>query len=682
MLDAYTKFSTLFLLIALLSACSISTKHVPPLNESNAPRDIYIFLDGTANDAGSRTNVAKLHNIVTLQNNPRIATIYIDGVGTQTFGGVLGLATGLGNANRVQEAYLFLVDNYREGDKVYIFGFSRGAWSARILASLIYTAGLPSLEHLPEGKREDIVDDIYYTYKKFWGTLFGDNRSLQQRREDVEAYLSKNILLENHKSNIKIDFLGLWDTVQALGVVSLDDTNVGEPNKLYADQLCNISRIAHAVSLDDFRFEEFTPLLFRQSHFVQEQCVSNKKTYNIVPEINEVWFSGAHSDVGGGYDDTTLDGISLNWMIGQMINADIESFEHRTEVYANHLDATHNANTGVLDLVYADLSRDLATIYQSDNYVYPEMHLGHDLTVKVNKGETCLDGQKTTPSCYQAKIRLHPSVLDRLCTIAPKHFESHWFRDKPFKRCIKCDENSGSISNEGNCSEIFEVENDTRYKTQNVKLDQNLCKQSQCDLNDNSGRNKDPIKSCNLSLPQTKEQALQRLNSTILDGSEPSKMKAAVTYFSDRKNDRTGVQLKQGVTYKLTMDEVKGWSDCSYPSAIDGRGIWDKPNYQESKFKEFVGGIGQALIKLYTEYPSQQYMTLIGKVKSHSIKFHKILTDEGKQVGFFAVPEDGELILTVNEPRDPDLLGVGYFDNNAGFIEFTVEVAESSQNKN
>jgi uncharacterized protein (DUF2235 family) len=470
MLDVTTKFCTLFFLIVVLTACSISTMHVPPLPE-NTPRDIYIFLDGTANDAGSRTNIAKLHNIITLQKNPKIATIYIDGVGTQTFGKASGLATGLGNANRVQEAYRFLAENYREGDKVYIFGFSRGAWSARILASLVYVAGLPDIMNLPENKRKDTVDDIYYTYKKFWSTLFGDNRSLKQRREDVEAYLSKNTLLKNRKTNVKIDFLGLWDTVQALGVLSLDDTNVGEPNKLYADQLCNIRRIAHAVSLDDYRFEEFTPLLFRQLHFVKERCVSDKKTDNIVPEINEVWFSGAHSDVGGGYDDTTIDGVSLNWMLGQMINAEIKSFEHDTEVYANHLDTTHNANTGFLDLVYDDLSRNLAIIYESDNYVYPEMHLGHHLKIKVNKGETCHDGQSTTPSCYQAKIRLHPSVLDRLCAIAPKHFESHWFRDKPFQRCVKCDGDSGSISNLDKCGEIFEVEDDTRYNPQNVQHD-------------------------------------------------------------------------------------------------------------------------------------------------------------------------------------------------------------------
>ncbi|WP_265615837.1 phospholipase effector Tle1 domain-containing protein [Alteromonas aquimaris] len=647
------------------------------------PRDIYIFLDGTANDAGSRTNIAKLHNIITLQNDPKIAAIYIDGVGTQTFGRVLGLATGLGNANRVQEAYRFLIENYKEGDNVYLFGFSRGAWSARILASLIYVAGLPDIMHLPADKRKDAVDDIYYTYKKFWGTLFGDNRTLQQRREDVEAYLAKNNLLKNHKTNVNIDFLGLWDTVQALGVVSIDDTDVGEPNKLYADQLCNIRRIAHAVSLDDYRFEEFTPLLFRQLHFTKEDCIGNNENDGNVSEINEVWFSGAHSDVGGGYDDTTIDGVSLNWMLGQMIKAGITSFDHKTEVYANHLDKTHNANIGFLDLVYDDLSRDLATIYESDNYIYPELHLERGKNIKVNKGETCSDGQATQSYCYQAKIKLHASVLDRLCVIAPKHFESHWFRMEPFKECVMCNGNTGSISEAGNCGEIFEVENDARYKPQSELHNQNLCKLSKCELSDTKGRNQNPIKSCNLSLPQTKKQAKQRLSVTTLDGSEPSKTKATVTYFSDRKNDRTGIHLERGVTYKLTLEQINGWSDCTYPSAIDGRGVWDKPSYQTSKIKGFLGGVGQTLAKLYSEYPTQKYTALIGRVNKHSIKFHKVLTGKSnlsgdvRQIGFFSVPESGELILSVNEPRDPDLFGNDYFGNNAGFIEFTVEVVDA-----
>lgn len=172
-----------------------------------------MFLDGTANDAGSRTNVAKLHNLGTLQESPNITIIYIDGAGTSIGGVFSGMTTGLGNAKRVQKAYRFLAENYKDGDKVYIFGFSRSAWSARILSAMLYVAGLPDLNRLPESTRVDVVDDIYYKYKRFWGTIpqIGDHRSLAKRRSAVLQYLSENNLTENHSKNVTVDFLGLWD---------------------------------------------------------------------------------------------------------------------------------------------------------------------------------------------------------------------------------------------------------------------------------------------------------------------------------------------------------------------------------------------------------------------------------------------------------------------------------------
>ncbi|WP_442961556.1 T6SS phospholipase effector Tle1-like catalytic domain-containing protein [Pseudoalteromonas sp. B160] len=123
------------------------------------------------------------------------------------------MTTELGNAKRVQKAYRFLAENYKDGDKVYIFGFSRSAWSARILSAMLYVAGLPDLNRLPESTRVDVVDDIYYKYKRFWGTIpqIGDHRSLAKRRSSVLQYLSENNLTENHSKNVTVDFLGLWD---------------------------------------------------------------------------------------------------------------------------------------------------------------------------------------------------------------------------------------------------------------------------------------------------------------------------------------------------------------------------------------------------------------------------------------------------------------------------------------
>jgi len=94
--------------------------HIPKGNDK--PVKLVVFLDGTANDEGSHTNIAKLHNLTTLQGNKNIRASYIKGVGTD--GKVIGMAMGWGIGHDVREAYLFLAENYnyQRGDEVYLFG--------------------------------------------------------------------------------------------------------------------------------------------------------------------------------------------------------------------------------------------------------------------------------------------------------------------------------------------------------------------------------------------------------------------------------------------------------------------------------------------------------------------------------------------------------------------------------
>ena len=171
----------LIAVIVLISGCSTMTRvdHVP--QKQNEERNLVIFFDGTANDEGSYTNVARLYNLVTLQNRHDISATYINGVGTGAR--VFGMAAGWGIGHDVREAYLYLLENYDpEYDQISIFGFSRGAYASRILAALLYVAGVPDVRHLDKDDREALAMDIYSAYKS--------KEKIEQRRKEVAEAIS------------------------------------------------------------------------------------------------------------------------------------------------------------------------------------------------------------------------------------------------------------------------------------------------------------------------------------------------------------------------------------------------------------------------------------------------------------------------------------------------------------
>lgn len=372
-------------MLVLIAGCASNpvVEHIP-LRVNNNPNSLAVFFDGTANNEGSHTNIAKLHNLITLQNNANISAAYIEGVGTN--GNFLGMAMGKGIGRDVREAYLYLGENYNPNkkDKIYIFGFSRGSYAARILAALIHVAGIPDFSHIARrSERKEYVEEIYDAYKT--------KKTIEQRREDVIAVTGKK-----HEP-VEIEFMGIWDTVEALGFPDLSE-NIDVPNGNYADQLCNIKKAAHAVSIDDDRARIFTPILLTRDHLVTK-C---KKEVEMDDVVNEVWFSGAHADVGGGYNDTYIDGVSLNWMLTQ-----IEPYNlvpKGSQVYANPFGVTHDPEKGVFRLIYHKLNRNLLAYANSSSY---------------NKG----------------KLKIHKSVIDRLAAIPVKSYEYRWLEN--YTDCFK-----------------------------------------------------------------------------------------------------------------------------------------------------------------------------------------------------------------------------------------------------
>ncbi|WP_412479774.1 phospholipase effector Tle1 domain-containing protein [Azonexus sp. IMCC34839] len=382
------------LLIPLLSACALSPKKL--VQHNGGPHKIAVFFDGTANDEESDTNIKRLHSLVSLQKRTdvSISTIYIEGVGAD--GKVLGMAMGWGIGARVRDAYAFLLENYSPGDQIYIFGFSRGAYSGRILASMLNSAGLPERR---SHSAEYVADVVYAAFKGKAG--------LTQRREQIDNALQQLGL--RIAPPVGVEVMGLWDTVEALGVPDYAP-NIEVPNSRYGDQLCNVKQAYHAMSIDDDRERIFTPILLTRDHLLEE-CGVAKKDYAafLDSHVDEVWFSGAHADVGGGYQDSLLGGVSLNWMLGKLRPTGL--LPPGAGVPEDRFCTSHDPEKGLpWAILYHRQSRNLERYTASSNY---------------NK-------RGGTPY-----LKIHRSVIERLAKIPPRSTEYPWQESNKFWSCFK-----------------------------------------------------------------------------------------------------------------------------------------------------------------------------------------------------------------------------------------------------
>ncbi len=397
----------LLFIFTLGSCVSTKTAYHIPIQNIETPKKLVVFMDGTMNNASSYTNVSKLYNLTILQDRTDINAAYITGVGNKG----IGLMTGLGIGKTVREAYLFLSKNYHpeRNDEIYIFGFSRGAYAARILAGLIHVAGITDLSSIPEKEQFKYIKKVYLAYR-------GD-QTIYNRRKDIEAITGKK------PNSVSIEFMGLWDTVEALGIPNFKE-NYNVPNKNYLDQLCNIKNASQALSINDDRATIFTPKLLTKS-YLTEKC---DKPIDINEVVNEVWFAGAHSDVGGGYGDTEIDGVTLNWMINEIKPYGI--LPESARVFEDPYDAIHDPSNSFIEIFYRRRFRDL-TLYVTENDVY-------------NNG----------------KFKIHTSVFQRLNSqeVLPlQDFEYNL--QAHFSNCFKLQETGGFMFLGGDDCVIEEVKN-------------------------------------------------------------------------------------------------------------------------------------------------------------------------------------------------------------------------------
>jgi uncharacterized protein (DUF2235 family) len=213
---------------------------------------------------------------------------YDTGVGTNWYDRVAGGAFGLGIDRKIQEGYQWLAKNYPEpntGDiDVFIVGFSRGAYTARSLVGLIRNCGLV----LPENAHR--VADAYAIYRQ---------RDTSADTDQAKAFRDR------YSREIKIKFLGVWDTVGALGIPlqALQWLNAKQYTFHDTELSAIVQNAAHAVAIDE--------------HRVDYQVTLWSPVEKDGQNVEQRWFIGAHADVGGGYSSRLLSDLTLAWMFGK-----------------------------------------------------------------------------------------------------------------------------------------------------------------------------------------------------------------------------------------------------------------------------------------------------------------------------------------------------------------------------
>jgi uncharacterized protein (DUF2235 family) len=254
------------------------------------PKNIIVCCDGTGNQYGSaNSNVVKLY--WTLSAQAKQTAYYHPGVGTMgarnalTTAGkwwtkVRGLAFGYGFSDNIADVYSFLMGEFNPGDQIFIFGFSRGSYTARALCGLLHMCGL-----LTPGN-EALIPYALRLYKS----------------NDPCKFKIAAGFTETFSIPCTPYFLGLWDTVSSVGWI-LDPIHTKGGHLPYTASLPGVSVIRHAVSIDERR------AFFRQN-LVHEPATANQN-------VKQVWFAGVHSDVGGSYAEAEsgLSKIALRWML-------------------------------------------------------------------------------------------------------------------------------------------------------------------------------------------------------------------------------------------------------------------------------------------------------------------------------------------------------------------------------
>jgi uncharacterized protein (DUF2235 family) len=244
--------------------------------------------DQVAQGVAAPTNVAKVALAVADADatGNRQCLHYQAGVGTRRRERLLGGGLGVGLSRNVQECYRFIVDHYEPGDELYLFGFSRGAFTARSTVGLVRNSGILRPEHRHR------IEEAYALYRN-------------PTRDSHPSGIAAELFRRTHSyDDVYVEFVGVWDTVGALGI-PIDGFRPPLLSRMWTFHDTKLSRYVrhayHAIAIDERR-QPFKPTLW-----VQDPGDGQV--------LEQVWFAGVHCDVGGGYADPSLSEIPLLWMV-------------------------------------------------------------------------------------------------------------------------------------------------------------------------------------------------------------------------------------------------------------------------------------------------------------------------------------------------------------------------------
>ena len=339
---------------------------------------LVVCCDGTWADADSSnefTNVVRITRAITAQDTrscPPISQIvyYHSGVGTggDAFDQLAGGSIGLGLSRNIRDAYAFLANNYCEGDEIFLFGFSRGAYTVRSLGGLIGWAGIL---HKPQ------MDDF---------ALLWEGYRLKKTEDQAppDCFKNGNDPDQNPHFPVPVKCIGVWDTVGALGIpghvgdlftqfYQFHDTNLG----------VHVENAFQALALDEHR-ADFAPTLWAKAP-------DGPPKQNLL----QVWFAGAHSNVGGGYDEHGLSDVALAWMASQvdpLLQIDPHYLSTRQDQRnAWALGKIYNSATGIFEL-REKINRKVMTSGEDDERIHESVQ------VRLNADATPNGGPYKPPS--------------------------------------------------------------------------------------------------------------------------------------------------------------------------------------------------------------------------------------------------------------------------------------------
>ncbi|MES0491285.1 MAG: DUF2235 domain-containing protein [Leptospirales bacterium] len=345
-------------------------------------KNIIICSDGTGNSAAksNKTNVFKIFESVNVggfydkeaKGLRKQVAFYDDGVGNDDWKPlkILGGMFGYGVSKNICQLYEAIARVYKPGDKLFFFGFSRGAYTVRALAGLIATCGIVDIRKSNLNLGE-ATKDAYKVYRRKYHTLIGSLGHMIMRTPKLENFREKFAVHRTKDDDgiPAIEFIGVWDSTSAVGI-PVEIIKHAINKYVYKFEFTNnilgqnVKKAYHAISIDDER-KTLRPNIWK------EQNNRNKDQV-----IEQVWFSGVHSNVGGGYPKSGMSHVSLDWMMNRAEAAGVQfSKSAREDIKAlrNINDKCYNPRSG-LNVYYRYLPRDIARLSEKAGTDTPKVH--------------------------------------------------------------------------------------------------------------------------------------------------------------------------------------------------------------------------------------------------------------------------------------------------------------------